>query len=132
VLVNVGLKIALMSVDPTFAIPQPVLLKNGATFTLGVNLLSGDFMVKKEQTTADSLAAVCKTQKRDLLISPPLRKALPNFASQVAFQLHPDMAVATVNSPIGDFWPFCAIECTDANLSLVLSFLHSVTGPLGL
>lgn len=125
-----------MSVDPTFAIPQPVLLKNGATFTLGVNLLSDhfyrDFMVKQEQTAADSLAAVCTTQRRDLLISPPLRKALPNFASQVAFQLRPDMAVATVDPPIGDFWPFCAIECTDVNLSLVLSFLHSVTGPLGL
>jgi hypothetical protein len=125
-----------MSAGPAFATPQPVLLKNGATFALGVNLLSGhfygDFMAKQEQTTADSLAAILTTRKHDLPISPPLRKALPNFASQVAFQLHHDMAVTTVNSAIGDLWPFCVIECTDVNLSLVLSFLDSATKLLGL
>jgi hypothetical protein len=60
VLVKVTLDITFMSVDPTFAIPQSVLLKDDVPFVLGVNLLSGhfsgDLVDKQAQGTADYLA----------------------------------------------------------------------------
>jgi hypothetical protein len=57
---------------------------------------------------------------------------LPNFASQVAFPLRPDVAVTAVNSAIDELWPFCVINCTDVNLSPILCFHESVGDPLGL
>jgi hypothetical protein len=43
VLVDVALNTTIMRVDPTFAMPQSVPLKDGATIVLGVNLLFGHF-----------------------------------------------------------------------------------------
>jgi hypothetical protein len=69
--VDVTLNISLMSVDPTFAIPQSVFLKNDVTFVLGNNLLSShfhsDLLAKQEETSAGHLATTPDTLRLAVL-----------------------------------------------------------------
>jgi hypothetical protein len=84
-------------------------------------------MVVDNQILMSFLGGIFPTHQCHFSIFSPFRKSLPSFASRVAFQLRPDMTVTPVNSAIEELWPLCIIECTDINLSLILSFSDSVT-----
>jgi hypothetical protein len=107
-------------------------IENAFHFCLG-SLCSANFsMVMDNHVLAPFLTGIFPTDEGDASIFPPLRKALPRFGSRVVFQLRPDMTVTTVNSAIEELQSLRAIECTDFNLSLILSFSNSVSDPLGL
>jgi hypothetical protein len=90
-------------------------------FCFGSLCFVDSWMVISNQVLAHFPAGVFPTHERNLSIFSPLMKALSSFASQVVFQLHPDMTVTALNLAIEELRPLRVIECIDINLNLSLN-----------